>query len=287
MEETIGGSGAAKREPEPASLASSQSANLSVDAILDGIGEGFLALGPDWRFTAFNRAAEEIFEIARADIIGRLLWDVSPGIIGTEFERRYRLAMSERTRQEFESYTILRPDRYHEVRAFPLGEGIGVAFRDATNRQRINQALRERELELARVQQIGGVGGLEVDLRGGFSNRRSPEYLLLHGLPPGAANETHEQWLQRIHPEDRRPAEKRFLDTLASDALRYNAEYRIIRPNDGRTRWIRAVAEIERDAAGRPVKLTGAHIDITERTRNGRRMKARTACAQRPTRCPC
>ena len=27
--------------------------DLSVDAILEGIGEGFLALGPDWRFTAF------------------------------------------------------------------------------------------------------------------------------------------------------------------------------------------------------------------------------------------
>ena len=38
----------------------------SVDALLEGIGEGFFALDSDWRFTAFNRAAEEIFSLSRA-----------------------------------------------------------------------------------------------------------------------------------------------------------------------------------------------------------------------------
>jgi PAS domain S-box-containing protein len=254
-----------ERMQRPASAASSHGADLSVDAILDGIGEGFLALGPDWRFTAFNRAAEEIFGLPRADVIGKLLWEVSPRIIGTEFERRYRLAMKERTRQEFGSYSSLRPDRYHEVRVFPIADGIGVAFRDATQRQKVDEALRERELELARVQQIGGIGGLEVDLRHGFLNRRSPEYLHLHGLPLDAANESHEQWVQRVHPEDRVWVAKNFLASLASADSSYKAEYRIVRPSDGQTRWIRAVAEIERDEAGRPLKLIGAHLDITDR----------------------
>ena len=58
--------------------------------MLQGIGEGFFALDAQWRFTAFNPAAEEIFGLARADVIGKTLWEVSPGIVGTEFERRYR-----------------------------------------------------------------------------------------------------------------------------------------------------------------------------------------------------
>ena len=45
---------------------------------------------------------------------------------------------------------------------------------------------RQREAELVRVQQIGKFGGLEVILTSGFQNRRSPEYLLLHGLPAEA-----------------------------------------------------------------------------------------------------
>ena len=70
------------------------SAALSVDQILDGLAEGFFALDSNWRFIAFNRAAEAMFEIAREQVLGKLLWEVSPAILGTEFDRRYRLAMS-------------------------------------------------------------------------------------------------------------------------------------------------------------------------------------------------
>ena len=99
--------------------------------------------------------------------------------------------------------------------------GVLVVCRDVTKEYLASVALREREAELARVQQIGRIGGLEVDLRTGFRNRRSPEYLLIHGLPPDAANETHEEWVQRIHPEDREAAEKKFRDAVAGDVREY------------------------------------------------------------------
>ena len=241
------------------------SAALSVDQIMDGLAEGFFALDSNWRFVAFNRAAEEMFEIAREQVLGKLLWEVSPAILGTEFDRRYRLAMSNREEQQFESYTIRRPDRYHEVRAFPLGEGIGVAFKDATDRQNILQTLRRRELELARVQEIGGLGGMRVDLAGAFTGYRSPEYLRLHGLPPDAGIETHDDWARRIHPDDRSRAVEHFLRVVAGDDTQYKSEYRIIRPSDGAVRWIRAVGEIERDENVAPIALVGAHMDITDR----------------------
>jgi PAS domain S-box-containing protein len=254
-------------ESRKISRASSSNQESLVEALLDGIGEGFFALDRDWRFTTFNSAAEAIFGVPRADVVGRLLWEVSPQIKGTEFDRLCRCVMQERTREEFESYSALRPHRYHEVRAFPFGVGVGVAFRDITDRQRDTQALRGRELELARVQRIGGVGGLEVDLSHGFRSQRSPEYLHLHGLPPSAVNDTHEQWVARVHPEDRERVETYFLATIAGAARDYKAEYRIIRPSDGEIRWIRAVAEIERDIQGRPLKLVGAHLDITDQKR--------------------
>ncbi|HEV3044437.1 MAG TPA: PAS domain S-box protein, partial [Roseiarcus sp.] len=247
-----------------AAYISSNPLDLSVDAILEGIGEGFFALDADWRFIAFNRAAEEMFALSRRDVIGRRIWDVSPGIVGTEFERRYRSVMSERIRQEFESRTLLRPGQFHEIRAFPLGEGIGVSFRDATHRQRAMEALKEREAELARVQTIAGVGGLEVDLRDGYRSRRSPEYLQLHGLPPNAIYENRAEWLGRVHLEDRPWVEKYFLETVAGTEAAYQAEYRIVRPSDGETRWVRVAAEIERGADGRALKVVGVHFDITE-----------------------
>jgi PAS domain S-box-containing protein len=142
--------------------------------------------------------------------------------------------------------------------------GVLVVCRDVTSERLAADALRERETELARVQQVGRIGGLEVDLRTGFRNRRSPEYLLIHGLPPHAANESHEDWVRRIHPDDREATEKKFRDAVAGDISDYTVRYRIIRPSDGETRWISVRSTIERDADGRAVRLVGAHTDVTE-----------------------
>ena len=228
------------------------------------MGEGFFAFDHSWRLTASNSAAEAILGAPSAEIVGDLLWSVLPRIRGTEFERRCRLVMEGRTREQFEIHSALRPHRYHEVRAFPFGADVGVAFRDITDRERDTQALRDRQLELVRVQRIGGVGGLDVDLANGFRSQRSPEYLHLHGLPPNTVDDSHEQWVARVHPEDRERVQKYFLAEVAGSAKDYKAEYRIVRPSDGQTRWIRAVAEIERDSQGRALKLIGAHLDITD-----------------------
>lgn len=142
--------------------------------------------------------------------------------------------------------------------------GVLVLCREVTREHISALALREREAELARVQQIGRIGGLEVDLRHGFQSRRSPEYLLVHGLPPDAVHDSHEDWLRRLHPDDRVNAERQFIEAVHGDGSEYFAKYRIIRPDNGQVRWIAVKSVIERDAAGVAVRLVGAHIDITD-----------------------
>ena len=134
----------------------------------------------------------------------------------------------------------------------------------ARERDRTLRALQEREAELARIQRIARVGGLEIDFRDGVRNRRSPEYLLVHGLPPEAANETYENWVARIHPEDRERTVSHLFEVLKGESEDYTAVYRIIRPNDGESRWIRVAAKIERDGSGRALRLVGADLDITD-----------------------
>ena len=134
----------------------------------------------------------------------------------------------------------------------------------ARERDTAHRTLQDREAELARIQRIGRVGGFEVDFGDGFRNRRSPEYLMIHGLPAEAAHESHEDWINRIHPEDRERTVQHFLAAMAGKDKDYSAEYRIIRPCDGETRWIRVIAEIERADDGRALRLIGAHIDVTD-----------------------
>src|SRR5215207_11470806 len=133
----------------------------------------------------------------------------------------------------------------------------------ASERDRAHRALQEREAELARIQRIARVGGLEIDFRGGVRNRRSPEYLLVHGLPPEAANETYEEWVSRIHPEDRERTVKHLFETLKGEGVDYSAVYRIVRPNDGEVRWIRVAAKIDRNRDGHALRLVGADLDVT------------------------
>src|SRR5258705_10537311 len=107
--------------------------------------------------------------------------------------------------------------------------GVLVVCRDVTEEHLAAVRLREREAELARVQQLGRIGGLEVDLRTGFRNRRSPEYLLIHGLQPVAPNESHEDWFRRFTHENRTAAEKKFHVAVQCTGRHNGVQYRFSR----------------------------------------------------------
>jgi PAS domain S-box-containing protein len=85
----------------------------------------------------------------------------------------------------------------------------------------------------------------------------------LYGLIPGERVSTYEEFLARVHPEDRAfvtEAVRRVLD--GGGDLDY--EFRILLP-DGRSRWIADQGEVRRDEQGRPVYLAGVCTDVTER----------------------
>ncbi|WP_244549197.1 PAS domain S-box protein [Bradyrhizobium canariense] len=116
----------------------------------------------------------------------------------------------------------------------------------------------------AGLQQIAKVAAVMLDLRHGFRNeRRSPEYRAIHGLAADV-DDTHEDWVQRLHPEDRDRTVQHFLEAVNSATEQFSYQYRIIRPSDGQVRWLATEARIERSSDGKPLRLVGAHIDITD-----------------------
>lgn len=104
----------------------------------------------------------------------------------------------------------------------------------AAERAHAETTLRQRETELARVQRIGEVGGIDIDIAGGMVAHRSPEYLRLHGLSPDTADETNEEWLARIYPEDRERASQVLSEALSGTASLHESEYRFVRPTTDR-----------------------------------------------------
>jgi PAS domain S-box-containing protein len=237
--------------------------------LFDALPVGAVLFDPaDDGFLAFNDAACAQLGYDRAGFAGLRLSDVDASGDAAHLARRRALHPGVPPRR----FATLQRARDGGLRHVDVtvqcieldGRAVGFAiWHDVTDRERALAALREREAELARVQRIGQLGGFEIDLRSGFVNRRSPEYLRLHRLPAAAAHEPHEAWVRRLHPDDRDRAERTFLDAVGSGGTDYSNEYRTMLP-DGEVRWIRALGEIERGADGRALRMVGAHLDVTD-----------------------
>nr|WP_246338179.1 ATP-binding protein [Azospirillum oleiclasticum] len=87
--------------------------------------------------------------------------------------------------------------------------------------------------------------------------------LLGHDGPQGEP--TVAVLLAAIHPDDRAGFLAGVQSAIAS-AADYRAEYRVVLP-DGAVRWIGAIARIILGPDGRPTRLTGLYLDITDRKR--------------------
>ena len=86
---------------------------------------------------------------------------------------------------------------------------------------------------------------------------------LIFGTPP-AASDPVAWWAERLHPDDAKRVWEGRQRALAGGGDAWEDEYRT-RSADGSWRYVHDRAMIARDAAGRPVRMVGAALDITDR----------------------
>jgi diguanylate cyclase (GGDEF)-like protein/PAS domain S-box-containing protein len=72
-------------------------------------------------------------------------------------------------------------------------------------------------------------------------------------------------WAKSLHPDDRAHADREVQEALEG-VKPFDTEFRVRWPN-GEIHHIKAVAKVFRDEAGKPVRMLGTNIDITERKR--------------------
>ncbi|HMW81684.1 MAG TPA: EAL domain-containing protein [Accumulibacter sp.] len=119
--------------------------------------------------------------------------------------------------------------------------------------------LQVREASLNRAQEVAHVGSWVLDLASGRVEL-SAEACRIYGFGSGTARDLHE-FMQRIHPDDRRALEHASAAALRGEAL--DIEVRIVIGDT--TRWVAQRAEVEFDEAGRPLRSVGTTQDITAR----------------------
>src|SRR5262249_28449197 len=127
------------------------------------------------------------------------------------------------------------------------------------------QALSERDTQLALAGRVALVGNYVYDVNKG-TTQISQGYATIHGLPEGTTETTISEWRARVHPEDLARAEDLRDKPLSVRRKEDNAEYRNVLSN-GEVRWIERRGSISYDEVGRPERVVGVNIDVTERKR--------------------
>lgn len=85
----------------------------------------------------------------------------------------------------------------------------------------------------------------------------------LFGLSPGSFDGRYETFLQTIHPDDR-PEVIQAIEQAVFQGQDYALEFRVVWP-DGSIRWAATKGQVYYDRDGKPERMTGVDLNITER----------------------
>ncbi len=140
-----------------------------------------------------------------------------------------------------------------------------VAFlRDITERKRVEMALQKNEQLLSETQVLGRTGSWEHNLVTGEIANTEGNLRLFFG-DDHSKGARFEDFAEVVHQDDREYVSARHAQLLAEGGPR-DIEYRVVWP-DGTVHMLFGRATVVRDAAGRPLRVYGTNVDITERKR--------------------
>ncbi|HYH83261.1 MAG TPA: PAS domain S-box protein, partial [Longimicrobium sp.] len=120
---------------ERAARAEAESGRHRMGAILEGMGEAFVAFDAEWRYTYVNARAEATLRRPRGELLGRVVWEVYPEAVGRESWHVLRQAMDEGVSARAEYYDEA-GGMWLSIRGAPWEGGVSLLFDDVSDRRR-------------------------------------------------------------------------------------------------------------------------------------------------------
>ncbi|MDB5934185.1 MAG: hypothetical protein JWQ01_1529 [Massilia sp.] len=227
---------------------------------LEVMTDAFFMLDNDWRFTYLNTEAERLLQHPRGQLIGKVLWEAFPGLLGTRFETEYRQAMAQHRPAAFESL-YLPFHTWKELRIFPSREGLAVYFTDISERKRL-QEMERRNAERYEVA-ASNIADIIWDwdpVHDHITWSEGTEGLF--GYSAHEFDDGIETWARNVHPDERVRVVTGLFASMESGQKSWHDEYRF-RRKDGSYARVRDRGNFIRDGDGVTRRVIGAMIDVT------------------------
>lgn len=232
--------------------------------------------------TSWNPSAERIFGYTASEIVGRSIFTlIPPEYHDAERDLLERIGRGERV--EFSETERVRKDgqRIHvSLSVSPIHDAKGQVAgassikRDVTERKRAAEALKQSQERLRLALEAARMGAWQWDV---LSNTLTWDEGLyqLYGVEPGRQVTTYDDFIQRVHEDDRDFVLSTIQRALHGGGI-LDYEFRIVLP-DGQIRWLADQGRVVRDQSGAVVQMAGVCLDKTER----RQMEERLRQSQR------
>jgi PAS domain S-box-containing protein len=227
---------------------------------LDGMMEGCLIIGFDWRYLYANDAIAGHTRRTKEELLGHTLMEMHQGIENTEEFAHLRRCMEERVPHRLE-WKYAYPDgvtAWFDVSVEPVPEGIFALFLNVTERKRAEEALRQSEERYRHLVENINEAIYEVDASGRITYI-SPVVEEVGGYSPSEI--VGRPAADFVHPDDL----ARTAEGLQRAVFGHPTpnEYRLL-SKTGEVLWVRSFGRpiFEGD---RVVGVRGVLTDITER----------------------
>ncbi|HKX29835.1 MAG TPA: CheR family methyltransferase [Blastocatellia bacterium] len=148
------------------------------------------------------------------------------------------------------------------AREIALLELIAERTWNALEKLRLDAELRVNRERLSLALQAGKAGTFEWNIQSDVSVW-SPEIKELYGFDGDLFEGTYQSWARQVVPEDLKVVEAGLQEAMAAGQSEYDYEFRALVLNGGQ-RWLAGRTRLEYDPDGRPLRMLGIQIDISE-----------------------